>query len=291
MSESSAIPSSEPAPWVITAERRDGFRARAAEVWQYRRILLFFALKSIQQLYAGTHLGVMWIFIRTLLPLVIGSFVFSTVMEVPSGSVPYFVFFLAGQIPWNFFDGPLIRGSRGLEVNRQLLGKVYVPRVILPLGHMAAGIIEPLIITAVLLGALVYYWNADGVWHVQAGWRLLASAAAVIVILVFAFALTLWTSIWQARARDMRFVLRYVVSFWMYFTPVIYPLSIVPPEVRRFMQLNPLTAPVETFKWGILAGWEHSWGWFGYSIAVTGILFGAGIWHFARTESVTLDRL
>jgi lipopolysaccharide transport system permease protein len=277
--------------WVISAEGDAGFAPRGREVWQYRRILWFFSLKSLQSLYAKTILGPAWIFIRTLVPLAVSSFVFGAIMSVPSGPVPYFIFFLAGQIPWNCFDGPVIRGSRGLEVNRELLTRLYVPRIILPLGAMTAGIVEPVIITVVLIGSIIYYRVTDGIWYVHPEPRLMAAAAAVLVVLAFAFALTLWTSVWQARARDARFVLRYVVSFWMFFTPVIYPLSVVPPDVRWLMQLNPLTAPIETFKWAVLPGMEHSWPWFGYSVGFTILTFVCGAWYFSRAESATMDKI
>lgn len=277
--------------WVIAADTREGFAARAREVWQYRRILWFFSYKAIQSLYAKTRLGPLWILIRTIVPLGVGSFVFGSVMSVPSGAVPYFVFFMAGQIPWNCFDGPLIRGSRGLEGNRALLTKLYVPRIILPLGQMAAGLIEPLVIAVFFVGALVYYRNQDGIWYIQASPRLIAAAASMALVLLFAFSLALFTSVWQARARDTRFAVRYVVTFWLYFTPVIYPLSVVPENVRWAVYLNPMTAPIETFKWGVLPGMEHSWPWFAYSAAVTLVTFGAGIWYFARTEGMTMDKI
>jgi len=282
---------SDAAPWVIAADTREGFATRLREVWQYRRILGFFALRAIQSIYAKTHLGVLWIFIFALVPLFVGSFVFGSIMKVPSGGVPYFVFFLAGQIPWNCFDGPLIRGSRGLEVNRVLLTKLYVPRIIVPLGQMAAGMLEPAIILLVFVGAVVYYHNADGVWYVLPSVRMLASVASILLMLLFAFSLTLWTSVWQARARDARFVLRYVVSFWMYFTPVIYPMSLVPENVRWLMYLNPLSAPIEMFRWGTLPTMEHSWPWFLYSCGVTAVTFAGGVWYFGRVESTTMDRI
>lgn len=282
---------SDAARWVIAADTREGFAARVREVWQYRRILVFFSLKAVQSLYSNTHLGVSWIFIRTLVPLFVGSFVFGSVMNVPAGGVPYLVFFLAGQIPWNCFDGPVIRGSRGLETNRMLLTKLYVPRIILPLGQMTAGIVEPAIILLVFVGALVYYRSTDGIWYVHASPRLLASAASVVLILAFAFSLTVWTSVWQARARDTRFALRYVVSFWLYFTPVIYPMSLVPANIRWLMYLNPLSAPIETFRWGTLPNAEHSWFWLGYSMVVTLVTFAGGVWYFAHAESATMDKI
>ena len=265
--------------------------ARTAEVWRYRRILWFFARKGVEALYSKTRLGPSWILIRTLVPLGVGSFVFGSVMNIPSGGVPYFLFFLVGQIPWNCFDGPVVRGSRGLEMNRTLLTKLYIPRIILPLGQMGAGLIEPIILTVVLLATLVYYLNHDGVWYLQPSMRWLAATASILTILAFAFSLTLWTSVWQARARDTRFVVRYVVSFWMYFTPVIYPLSVVPAELRWLMHLNPVTEPIETFRWALIPAFDHSWPWFGYSLGVTLAIMAGGIWYFARSESVAIDRI
>lgn len=279
------------AQWVIAAGADQSFGARAREVWHYRRILAFFSLKSLQSLYSKTHLGVWWIFLRTLMPLLVGSFVFGSVMNIPSGGVPYLLFFLTAQIPWNCFDGPLVSGSRSLEINRQLLVKLYLPRIILPLAGMTRGAVEPAIVTLVLLGSLVYYRINDGIWYVRSEPQLLSGLGSVALVFAFAFSLTLFTSVLQARARDTRFVLRYVVSFWMFFTPVIYPLSTVPPDLRWLMHLNPLTAPVETFKWAVLPGMEHSWGWFLYSVAVTGVTFLGGVWYFARSESATMDKI
>ena len=277
--------------WIIGAETREGVLGRLREFWQYRRVLAFFSIKAVQSLYAKTRLGMPWLFIRTLFPLAIGSFVFGAVMQVPSGAVPYFIFFATGQLAWSFFDGPLIRGSRGLDVNRELLRKLYIPRVILPMGQMSAGLVEPVIVVGVLAGVAIYYRLAQGVWYVNLGWEAFRAILAAALILAFAFSLSLWTSVWQARARDVRFVMRYVIGFWLYFTPVIYPLSMVPPDLQWLVHLNPLTAPVELFKSGILPQATASWPWVGYSAAVTFAVFAGGILYFSRTESVTLDKL
>lgn len=287
----SASLSPERQTWVIDAGEEQGFGARVREVWQYRRILRFFAAKSVQALYRKTYLGPWWILIRTLVPIAISSFVFGSVMNVPSAGVPYFLFFMIGQVPWNCFDGPLIRGSRGIEVNRDLLTKLYVPRLILPMGQMSAGLVEPVIITLMLLASLVYYRMYDNVWYVPLRVELLACVVSVLLVALFAFSISLWTSVWQARARDVRFGVRYVLAFWMMFTPVIYPLSAVPPNLRWLMNLNPMTAPIETFRWGMLPGLEHSWAWLGYSFGVTLATLGAGVWHFARTEAITMDKM
>lgn len=279
------------AEWVIAADARDRVSDRAAEVWQYRQILWFFSMKALRTLYSKTHLGVSWIFLRTLIPLLVGSFVYGSVMNIASGGVPYLVFFLAAQIPWSCFDAPLVRGSRGLEINRQLLVKLYVPRIILPLGGMTPGLVEPVIVAVVLLCTLVYYRINEGIWYVAANPRPLAAVVALLLVLAFTLSVTLFTSVWQARARDARFVLRYVVGFWVFFTPVIYPLSQVPADLRWLMHLNPLTAPVETFKWAVLPGMEHSWPWLFYTAAVTVVTFLAGVRFFMRAESQTMDKI
>jgi lipopolysaccharide transport system permease protein len=112
-----------------------------------------------------------------------------------------------------------------------------------------------------------------------------------MVVLFFGFSLTLWTSVWQARARDVRFAVRYVLGFWILFTPVMYPLATVPPRFRWLMHLNPMTAPIETFRWGMMPGLEHSWPWFGYTVCVAVATFVGGVWHFGRQESATMDKM
>ena len=291
MPESSARPLPDGDVWVIGADTREGPAARLRELWRYRRVLAFFSIKAVQSMYAKTRLGMPWLFIRPLVPLVVSSFVFGRVMNVPSGTVPYFIFFATGQLAWSVFDGPLLRGSRGLDVNRELLRKLYIPRMILPMGQMSAGLVEPVIVGGAVAASAVYYRLTDGVWHVNLGWELLRAPLAAAIILLFAFSLSLWTSVWQARARDVRFALRYVIGFWMLFTPVIYPLSMVPEKIRWLAYLNPLTAPVELFKSGVLPDTTHSWPWLSYSLLVTLAVLSGGAWHFTRTESATMDKL
>src|SRR5437867_3332545 len=144
-------PTNSPSPdavaadtWVIAADASEGARQRLAEAWRYRRIVWFFASRAILKMHAKTKLGWPWVLIRTLFPLLVGSFVYGSVMQVDSGPHPYFLFLLVGSIAWSFFDTPLTRASRGLEMNRALIRKLYLPRMILPLTQMAAGLIEPL---------------------------------------------------------------------------------------------------------------------------------------------------
>jgi lipopolysaccharide transport system permease protein len=276
--------------WVINATDRISATARVREVWQYRRILWFFARDAFEKLYAKTHLGWLWILIRPLAPVVLGSLVFGGVMGVPSDGMPYFLFFLTGSIAWGFFEGPLGWGNRGLELNRHLITKVYFPRMILPLATMTPGLVEPVINLGILAIATVYYFHADGRWYVVIGPRLLMDVVVIILTLVFAFGLSLWLSVWQVRARDVRFLIGYILGFWSYFTPIIYPVSAIPARWRWVAELNPMTGLVETFKWATLGTNELHL----LPLASSGVLaiatLASGVWYFTFMESRTADR-
>ena len=287
----SSNPSVETLEWVLAPDVRTGAVRRLEEVWRYRRILWFFAVKAVQGLYAKTRLGPVWLLARPLAPIVAASLVFGQVMKVPSEGFPYFLFLLVGTTIWNFFNSPLVFATRGLESNRHLLTKLYLPRLILPAGQMAAGLVEPTLCLGVLIIAVFYYRWADGLWYVTLAPRLLAAIPLVLMTVILAFALSLWTSVWQARARDMRFVLMYSLGFWYLLTPIVYPVSHLPPAARWAAYINPMTGPVVGFKWAVLGIGEFPATPLLASLAGTVVLLAFGLWYFARVEGQTIDRL
>jgi lipopolysaccharide transport system permease protein len=292
LSTSGARPPRESAErWIIASELHLGFAGRLREIWRYRRVLLFFASKSVQQLYKNTRLGVWWLLIRPLTPIIVGTLVFGQLMKVPTGGTPYFLFFAAGAIVWSLFTDPLTRGSRGLDVNRQLLTKLYLPRVILPAGQLAGGLVEPVVITGVFAASLWYYRYSTGVWYGGAPQNLPFAALAAFLSVLLAFSVALWTSVLQARARDVRYVLSYVVNFWFLLTPVAYPLSMMPQRLRWIAALNPMTGPVETFRWAVLGVGAPAWNELAISAGGIAVLFIGGLWFFTANESATVDKL
>jgi lipopolysaccharide transport system permease protein len=280
-----------PVAWILAPDLRMGVRAHLEEVWRYRRILWFFAVKAVQQLYSKTRFGAAWLIIRPLAPIATASLVFGQVMNVPSAGLPYFLFLLTGTTIWNFFDTPLIFATRGLESNRQLLTKLYLPRLILPVGQMSAGMVEPVVCVAVLIASLVFYRVVDGIWYVALTPRLLATVPAVLMAVLLALALSLWTSVWQARARDMRFILMYGLGFWYLLTPVVYPVTHLPAAARWAAAGNPMTGPVELFKWAVLGIGTFPQIPLAISAGVTLVLLVTGLWYFTTVEGQTIDRL
>jgi lipopolysaccharide transport system permease protein len=291
MTSTSSLSPDAPAPWVITPDDEAGVAARLGEAWRYRRIFWFFSTRAIRGLYAKTRLGWPWLVIRPLAPILVGSLVYGSVVRVDPGPYPYFLFFLIGSIVWNCFDGPLLRATRGLESNRQLIRQLYIPRAILPATQLVAGLIEPLVCVGMLLAALWHYHSTDGTTYVAWSARLLVAPVAAAMPVALALALSLWTSPWQARMRDVKFVLGYVVGFWYFLTPVVYPLSALPRQAQWVAALNPMTGPVEAFRWALLGGDAFPAAAFAASLVTIAVLFAAGLWFFARVESATADRL
>jgi homopolymeric O-antigen transport system permease protein len=275
--------------WVIEP-RGEGAKALARDLWRYRRLLRFFAFRSFQKLYARTMLGWAWIFIRPLFPLVVGNLVFGGVLGVAAGStVPYFLFLVVGTTVWDFFASNLMWGTRSLELNRGMLSRIYIPRLILPIAMVAPALLNFVIHLGVIIVAAVYYRWTEATWFVQfdrLGWALQAFALAWVMSLGIA----LWTSVPALIARDVRFTMGYVLGFWGLLTPVVYPLSAVPEEHRWAYALNPMTASVESFKFGVLGIGGIDPGQLAVAWGLALLALSSGLLFFSRAERNAADK-
>ena len=269
--------SDHPYTWVIEPVG-EGFFARTKEFWRYRRILWFLCSRALKSRYEGMTLGPFWLFARPLLPIFIATFVFGRLLGVPSDGVPYFLFFLAGQAAWHVFDRSLMMITRGLTLNQGILKKVYFPRIMAPISAASIALTYFAAFMGMLVVAAFYYRLKDGVWYLQAGPALLLAPLCTILSLVLAVGVGLFTSIWQLRFREMRYTIRYFTQFWLYLTPVIYPLSQVPPQHRWIIYVNPMGPIVETFKWSVLGIGELPLLALGFSAVTSTLVLLAGIW-------------
>lgn len=275
--------------WTIEPWSR-GIRPRVRELWQYRRLALFFGLKAIQKIYKRTKLGWIWILIRPLFPLMVKTAIFGGVLAVGSEGVPYFLFLVTSTTVWELFASAAMWGTRSLEMNRGLLRQIYVPRLIITLCNMTPALVTFAIYLCVLAGAFAWFGVADGHLYFRPenlAWALLAAAMAVAL----AFAVALWTSVPALSARDVRFTMNYLLGFWIFLTPVMYPLSAVPEEWRRWMVLNPMAPIVETFKFGLLGiGVVQPWQ-LGVAAAVIFATLAGGLMFYTRAEADAADRV
>ena len=274
--------------WVIEP-RREGLKARLRDVWRYRRLMRFFASRTLQKLYANTILGWAWIFIRPLVPLLVNTLIFSGVLRVGSYDVPYFLFLTTGNSIWEFFASAVTWGTRSLELNRGFMSKVYVPRLIMPVAAMAPSYLYLGINAAVLVCSLIYYKSTTGINHLTVlnlGWAF----AALVLTVVLALGISLWTSVLALHARDVRFTLGYVLGFWVFLTPVLYPLN-VPEKWQWTIALNPMAAIVNAFKYGVLGipvlDLEH----LGIAVLISAVTLVSGLWFFNRADASAADKL
>jgi lipopolysaccharide transport system permease protein len=276
--------------WTIEP-RSAGVIARLGEVWRYRRMFAFFGQRAMRKLYQRTVLGRAWIFLRPLIPLCVRVFIFGALLEVGTATrVPYFLFLAVGSAAWELFASCVMWATRSLELNGGMLSRMYVPRLILPVATMVPGFVYFAIHLAVIAVALVYYRFQDGVWYLDSTW-ILAAPVAVVLLVLFAVAIGLWTSVLAVGARDVRFGLGYTLEFWVYLTPVIYPMAIVPGQVQWAFMLNPLAVLVVAFRGALLGGeGPDPWAWWA-AVGMIGAVLVSGLAFFQRAEAEAVDSL
>lgn len=277
-------------PWEI-GPVSPGIAATAEEIWRYRRLLSFFAIQGIKGLYQGMTLGIFWLFGRPLIPIFISAFVFGRLLNVPSDGLPYFLFFLTGTAAWMLFEQSLMWATRSLDMQKSVIKKLYFPRLLAPMASVAPGLVYFGIYMGLIVGAAVYYLIKEDRWYLSfgPGWLVAFGAAAMSVLL--AVSIGLFTCVWQIRHRDVRMGIRYMMRFWFYLTPVIYPMSQVPPDLRWIIYLNPMASLVETFKWGLLGVGQFPALPLLSTLAIISVVAPAGVWYFSRSEAASVDEL
>ena len=275
-------------PWEF-GPRYPGVYATTLDVWKHRWLLRLVAARAFQRMFRRTVLGWVWLLINPLLPLTIRVIIFGALLGVGSNGLPYFLFLLGGSIAWDLFAAALMRGTRALEMHGELSDLIYYPRALLPVGNLAPALADFGIKIAVFLVALTYYAIHDGRFYVRSDAALLWGLGALALGLVFAVAISLFTTVWGETTRDTRFALNQLVSVWYLLTPVLYPLSQVPEQYRGWIKWNPMAVIVETFKWGVFGVGEFDAAWFAGTAAGICALLVAGLMYFTRTEARIID--
>jgi len=274
----------------IIEPRAPGLIARLAELWRDRRLINYFGRRYIRKLYARTFLGWLWIPLRPILEVGAAVLIFGGLLSAPSSGVPYLLFFLVGITAWAVLDRGLYWMTRSLDLNKRYLKILYIPRLTMLLGAVLPTLLEASLYAALLVLAIFYFVLTDGQSYVVASWALLVAPAAIAAVALVAVSFGFFTAIFGAQSRDMRFSLSYITRFWFFMTPVIYPLSSVPPSYRTLACLNPMVAPVEMFRASIFSRGGHVPATGFASTGLTILLVGGlGLWFYNRSETAALD--
>jgi lipopolysaccharide transport system permease protein len=260
---------------VIVPQR--GWRALdLKEIWAYRELLLVLTMRDIKVRYKQTVLGFAWAIIQPVMLMVVFSIFFGMLAKVPSDGQPYPIFVYAGLLPWTFFANAITTAGNSLIGSAQLVSKVFFPRLIIPLSSVGACLVDFFISGGVLLLLMLYY---------RVGWglNLLAAPLLLLGIMLPALGVGALLSALTVSYRDFRYVIPFVVQFWMFATPVVYPSDLAPENWRWLLYLNPMAGLIDGFRSAFL-GTPFNVQSVALSFLIALLLFVAGVAYFEKVE-------
>lgn len=245
-------------------------------LWAYRELLSFLIWRDIKVRYKQTTLGALWAIIQPLSMMFVFTIFFSKLIRIPTDGIPSGLFYFAGLSLWTFFSNAVMNGANSLLGNTNLITKVYFPKLIIPSAAVLAAVVD-FAIASVLLMALLLYYGYGRTWEVL----LLLPISLLTTIL--ALGMGILFSALNARYRDVRYVLPFLLQIWMFITPIIYPASVVPKEWRWLLALNPLTGIVEAYR-GALFDQRIHWQGLAYATLFTFMVLSFAAYIFRRME-------
>jgi lipopolysaccharide transport system permease protein len=251
-------------------------------IWQRRELLYFLVWRDVKVRYKQTAIGAAWALLSPLLTVAIFAVVFGRLAKIPSDGLPYIVFAFAGFMPWTYFAQALARGSASLVGNAHLITKVYFPRLMIPLAAVATPAVDFCLSLLTLFGLMLWY-------RVPPSVSLLALPAYLLLAATIAFALALWLAPLNVRYRDVNHAIPFLVQAWMYASPVVYPVSLVPEPWRVVYSLNPMVGVIEGFRWCLVGADDLNIVAVTVSLVVTLVALVGGLVFFRRMERAFAD--
>ena len=240
-----AIPKSELE--IVIESGSAGFQLGLQDLWHYRELLYFLIWRDIKIRYKQTLLGAGWAIIQPLFAMLLFTLFFGRLARIPSDGVPYPLFAYAGLLPWTFFANALTNSGNSLVGSSSLITKVYFPRVIIPAAAVLAGLLDFVIAFLLLIPMLIYY-------RIAVTWNLLLLPVFVCLAIFLALGVGMWLSALNVKYRDIRYALPFLIQLWLFASPVIYPVSIMPERWRWVLALNPMTGIIEGFRASLFGG-------------------------------------
>ena len=251
------------------------------ELWRYRELLYFLTWRDIKVRYKQTLLGAMWAIIQPTFTMLIFTLFFGHLAKMPSDGIPYPIFVYAGLLPWTYFANAITNSGNSLVGSRNLITKVYFPRLMIPMGAAMAGLLDLAIGVSVLGGLMAYY-------HFTPSIGLLLFPVLVFFTFLLAVGVGLWLSALNVRFRDIRYAIPFMVQIWMFCTPVIYPTSLL-KNYAWIMAFNPMGGIIGAYRASMLGHKSIDWASLSISCGISAIVFIGGVFHFRRMERTFAD--
>lgn len=268
-------------PVVVIDQGKSWTPFNIRDLWAFREVLYFLVWRDVKVRYKQAVLGVAWALIQPFFLMITFTFFFGRMVKVPTDGIPYPLFIYSAVMPWTFFANAVVSSGNSLTGNSNLITKVYFPRLLIPAASIGAGLVD-FAIASVLLTVLLPYYG------VQLTWSILLYPVLVAMTALLALAVGIWMSALNAKYRDIRHALPFIIQLWMFATPIIYPLSLVPDEWKWLIRLNPMTGLVEGFR-SCLLGRDINWLSLGISALITVVALICFTYVFRRMEDYFAD--
>lgn len=271
----------------ITA-KNSWFNLNLREVWQYRDLILLFTKRTFTLTYKQTILGPAWIFLNPLISSVIYAFVFGGIAGIGTDGVPQILFYLCSNAIWLFFSSSVTKNAQTFTANASVFGKVYFPRLTIPVSNVLASVVQFVIQMILVLAFLLYYLAAGEVSPHWESWVLIPVVLLNLGLLGLGFGIII--SSLTTKYRDLAILVTFGVQLWMYATPIVYPLSQLGDGwMKTLLLVNPVTAPVEMFRYAVLGQGTIMPEYLAMSWMVTIVIVIVGIMIFNRVEKTFMD--
>jgi lipopolysaccharide transport system permease protein len=269
-------------PIVQIAARRGWMAIDLGELWAYRELLYFFVWRDIKVRYKQTVLGAAWAVLQPLMTMLVFSLFFGMLAKIPSQGLPYPVFYYCALLPWTYFATAMQSATNIVVEQQRVITKVYFPRVVLPIASVLSGLVDFAIAFVVFLAMMAYY-------------RILPTVAVIwlpgftLLAVLTALGVGLWLSALNALYRDVRYIVPFLVQFWMFGSPVAYPSSLVPGKWRWLYGLNPMAGVIEGFRWALTGHGEPPGMLLAASSAAVVLLVVSGLVYYHAMEGTIAD--
>ena len=247
------------------------------EVWSYRELLYFLVWRDVKVRYKQAGVGVGWAIIQPLMAMLVFSVIFGHLVRVPTDGVPYPIFAFCGLLPWQLFSSAFNGAGTSIVANQQLVTKVYVPRLLLPIAAMLAAVVDFTIAFLVLIGLMIYY-------GIEPSPRLLLLPVMVVCAVATALSVGLWIAALNVKYRDFQYTIPFITQFWFFATPVVYSTGLVPKPQQIIYGLNPMAGVIDGFRWAVLGKTSATPSMFAISGVVVLALLVGGVYFFRRLE-------
>lgn len=283
-----SAPSDGEAGWTrVITPHRGWLSVPVGEIWAYRDLLSLLVRRDFVAMYKQTILGPLWFVIQPLLTTVVFTLVFGNIAKISTDGAPHVAFYLAGITLWTYFADSLTKTSETFTTNANIFGKVYFPRVIMPLSIVVSNIIKFGVQFAIFLIAVGWYWATGAQVHPNAAVLLLPFLLLVMGMLGLGSGLLI--SALTTKYRDLKFLVTFAVQLLMYATAIIYPVSALPKKYGLLIEANPITPLAEAFRYGFLGSGSLNPAQLAYSFAAGAVLLALGMVVFNQVEKTFMD--